>query len=398
MSEVSKIFELIDERDAVSFLQTLVGVNSVNPPGSEKAVAEVIEKRLAGSGLEFEVDEIEDGRANLLVSSVPASTNQGNSDRVLIYSGHFDTVPAGSSNWRRNPFGGEEVENRIYGRGTTDMKGGVAAMVLALEYLHYSGVELKGSLRFAGTAGEEVDGAGARQIVDKGQLDDATAMVVGEPSLNEAYIAHKGTLWLEVSTYGRSAHGSMPEQGVNAIDSMMIFLNELREYSFTYESHPMLGEPTVNVGTIGGGSSTNVVADQCTATLDIRMVPGQDQDRIISDLEKLLERACEPLGSSYELRVTNAKAPVSTPEDDSFVQLSIKVAKKHFNKSLSVGGANYYTDASVYSGYLDVPFLIYGPGTPEMAHQPDEWIDTDNYIESIRFYIALALEYLNDVR
>lgn len=397
MDEARRIFELIDEEDAVTFLQTLVRVNSVNPPGSEKAVAEVIEKRLADSGLSVEVEDIEEGRANLLVSlPVNGGYDGDRASRVLVYSGHFDTVPAGTSNWNHDPFGGEKVENRIYGRGTTDMKGGVAAMVLALEYLHRSDTELKGALRFVGTAGEEVDGLGAKRVVDKEQVDDATAMVVGEPSSNEAYIAHKGTLWLEISTYGKSAHGSMPEQGVSAIDAMRGFLNELSEHSFTYEVHPMLGAPTVNIGTIRGGTTTNVVADQCTVTLDVRTVPGQDHSQIVADLERLLKKVCGPVGSSYELRVTNEKAPVSTPEDDSFIRLSLEAAQEYFDKTLTVQGANYYTDASVYSPHLKIPVLVYGPGNPEMAHQPDEWMDIEKYMQSIRFYIALALKYLND--
>ena len=395
LNEAEKIFELIDKEDAVSFLQSLVRVNSVNPPGSEKVVAEIIEKRLADSGLSVEVDSIEEERANLLVSLPVNEGDVSDQDKVLVYSGHFDTVPAGTSNWNHDPFGGERVENRIYGRGTTDMKGGVAAMVLALEYLHRSDTELEGVLRFVGTAGEEVNGLGAKQVIDKGQLDDATAMVVGEPSSNEAYIAHKGTLWLEISTYGKSAHGSMPEQGISAIDAMRGFLNELSEHSFTYEVHPMLGPPTVNVGTIRGGTATNVVADRCTITLDVRTVPGQEHDQIIGNLERLLKKVCDPIGSSHELQVVNEKAPVSTPKDNSFIQLSLEAAYEHFGKSLTVQGANYYTDASVYSPNLQIPVLVYGPGNPEMAHQPDEWIDIEKYVHSIRFYIALALKYLN---
>ncbi len=394
MDEVQKIFELIDEESAVSFLQTLVRINSVNPPGSERAVAEAIEKRLADSGLSVEVDGIEEERANLLATLPATGEDWNGQNRVLVYSGHFDTVPAGRTNWDHDPFGGERAENRVYGRGTTDMKGGVAAMVLALEYLQRSGTELKGTLRFVGTVGEEVDGLGAKRAVEKGQVDDATAMVVGEPSSNEAFVAHKGALWLEVSTYGRTAHGSMPEQGINAIGAMRDFLNELSEYSLIYEHHPMLNAPTVNVGTIQGGVSTNVVADQCTATLDIRTVPSQDHGQIVGDVERMLKKACDSLGNSYEVRVINEKAPVSTPGDDSFIRLSLETAQECLSKSLTPQGANYYTDASVYSPHLAIPVLIYGPGNPEMAHQPDEWVDISKYIESIRFYIALAARYL----
>ncbi|USG66933.1 M20 family metallopeptidase [Brevibacillus ruminantium] len=392
LDRLQQAFSLIDEADAVAFLQELIAINSVNPPGNETAVAEAILRRAAAAGLETSIDEVEPERANLFVSLNGADCSADK--KVLVYSGHLDTVPTGSIQWQHDPFGGERVGNKVYGRGTTDMKGGVAAMILAMEYLHRAGIELNGSLRFAGTVGEEVDCLGAKAVIARRQLDDATAMVISEPSNNQPFIAHKGALWLELITYGKTAHGSMPEQGVNAIMAMARFIQELNSYAFTYSPHPLLGHPTMNIGVIHGGVKTNVVPDQCSLMLDIRTVPGQSHSAIIQELNELLERVCEPIGARFAIHTANDLPAVTTDPDDPFIQLSLNAAMAFLGREVLAKGVNYYTDGSVYGPHLGIPILIYGPGEPTMAHQPDEWIEVDNYLESIRYYMGLAVSYL----
>lgn len=390
MSLLEQAFQQIDRQDAARFLQDLVRINSVNPPGNEKEVAEAIAKRLTGSGLEVVVDDLGGNRANLMVS-LAGSADQ---EKVLVFSGHFDTVPPGSLPWEFGPFSGEVVGNRLYGRGTTDMKAGVAAMVLAMEALQRSGIKLKGTLRFIGTAGEEVDGYGAKEVIRRGQAQDASAMIISEPTSNQAVVAHKGALWLEIKTYGKTAHGSMPDQGINAILAMNHFLNAIAQYEFSYQEHPVLGKPTLNVATIQGGVKTNVVPDQCILTIDIRTVPGQSHAEIVADLQKLLAGSCETVGATGELQVLNDMSYIATSPDDPFIQLSQKTTEKYFNHRLIPQGANYYTDGSVYGPALNIPILIMGPGEPTLAHQPNEWVDIEKYLDSIRYFMAIAVEYL----
>lgn len=390
---VQKAIDLINEEEAVTFLRELVAINSVNPPGAETAVAEAIRNHLATAGISADLDEVEPGRSNIL-TALTGTAPAGDQPRVLVFSGHLDTVPTGNIPWQHDPFGGERVGNKLYGRGTTDMKGGVAAMVLAMEYLHRAGVKLQGTLRFAGTVGEEVDCLGAKAVAARGQIDDATAMVISEPSSNRPFIAHKGALWLEVVTYGKTAHGSMPDQGVNAITAMARFIHELESYVFTYDHHPLLGSPTMNIGVIQGGVKTNVVADRCTLAIDIRTVPGQEHAQIKRELQKLLEHVCEPLGAQCEIRVANDLPAVTTAEEHPFIALSRETLQELCGAEVPVSGVNYYTDASIYGPHLGVPILICGPGEATLAHQPDEWIAIDRYLESIRFYMTLAAAYL----
>ncbi|MEJ9230785.1 M20 family metallopeptidase [Peribacillus butanolivorans] len=391
MTDLHSIFELIDESKSVRFLQSLIQVNSVNPQGNEKRVAEVIQTYLKSSNLQVELDDLGNDRANLFVTY----PNVKPDDRYLVYSGHFDTVPTGKVEWEHDPFSGKLIDNKVFGRGATDMKSGVAAMVLALECIERAGVQLNGKLQFVGTAGEEVDGYGAKKVVEKGQIDKATALVVSEPSENELYTSHKGCLWLEIITYGKTAHGSMPDQGINAITAMNELMNRLYTYEFEYSPHPLLGYPTINIGTIEGGVKTNVVPDQCNLTLDIRTVPGQDNDSILHDIENMIKEISEKSQSTYQIKVINRMDSVSTNEFDDFVKLAVQSGKNHVNLDLRPSGVNYYTDASVYWPHLRIPTIIIGPGNPRLAHQPDEYVEIDKFLESIRYFIALAIDYLD---
>ncbi|PLR81628.1 succinyl-diaminopimelate desuccinylase [Bacillus canaveralius] len=393
MVDYLKAIELIDEREAINFLRSLININSVTNTGSEKAVSDVIKDRLKRSNLTLFPDPISEKRENLIVSYNHEMKDED--CKTLIFSGHFDTVPPGNVTWNYGIFEGEIKENKLFGRGTTDMKSGVAAMVMAIECIEKAQIKLNGNLRFVGTVGEEVDCFGAKRVIRNGQVEDATAIVIGEPTANKVKIAHKGVLWLKISIFGKTAHGSMPSLGVNAIWGMNHFINELRNYSLKYEHHPILGESTINIGMIQGGVSTNVVPDQCTIYLDIRTVPGQNHEDIERDIKTLVEKTTKQNSMSFQMETINDLACVHTANEDPFIGLAKNTNKSLLNNDQPAGGVNYYTDGSIYNKALPhVPILIYGPGEPEIAHQPDEWVDLQKYIDSIKFYIKLAVDYL----
>lgn len=393
MSYEMKAMELINEEQAIDFLRSLVQINSVTNVGNERAVSMQIKNKLDGLDVKLYSDFISENRENLIVSYDNASNNKD--CKTLIFSGHFDTVPSGNVNWKYQILGGEIDGNRMFGRGTTDMKSGVAAMILAMEYIAMANIKLNGNLRFIGTVGEEVDCFGAKQVIEKKQISEATAIVIGEPTRNNVKIAHKGVLWLEISIFGKTAHGSMPSLGVNAIIGMNEFINALRNYSIKYQPHSILGDSTINIGMIRGGVSTNVVPDQCTVYLDIRTVPGQNHAEIELEITKLLDSITKGTLMTYQTKVINDLESIYTPTNSTFIKLAQKTNLSLFNNDELPGGVNYYTDGSIFSKSLPgVPILIYGPGEPENAHQPDEWVDLQKFLDSIRFYIKLAVEYL----
>lgn len=380
-------------KQAVEFLKEMLRLKSVNPPGDEAPVARLIESLLREQGIEAAVKDLGDNRAYLV-----ARLKGNGKKKSLVFTGHMDTVPPGEIEWVFDPYMGIEQDGKIYGRGTSDMKSGLAAMIWAMIEIVHSGTVLEGDLVLAATAGEEVDCLGARAMVEDGLLSGVGAMVVGEPSNGEIFIAHKGALWLELISYGKTAHGSMPDQGINAIEHMTTAMDRLRDrFTFKYSPDALLGGPTLNLATISGGVKTNVVPDKCQLQIDIRTVPGQNHDLIIQDIRTLLLEIQQESSARFELRVLNDKAPVGTPGNNQFVKLVQTLARDQFARDFGLKGVRYFTDASVFSlaAEDEFPIVIWGPGDEKLAHQPNEYVEVEKFKSAIVFYQRLAEKYLS---
>lgn len=378
--------------EPIEFLKELVNTNSVNPPGNEEVVAEIIAKVLSANGIASTLRPLGPKRA-YLVARLKGMGNR----RSLVFCGHMDTVPQGDMPWEHAAFDATEMDGRIYGRGTSDMKGGLAALTLAMIAISKRDVSLQGDIVLAATAGEEVDCLGARAMIEDGVLNDAGAMIIGEPSNGEIFVAHKGALWIEIVSYGKTAHGSMPEQGINAIDNMYSVMSALyTKLKFKCVEDDLLGGPTLNVATISGGVKTNVVPDRCRLEIDIRTVPGQDHGEILSDIHGLLKEIEDSSQAKFELKILNSQVAVRTPRDDPLIQVGLSTADDLFKRVHEPRGVRYFTDASAFVPGLgnDLAVLIYGPGNETMAHKPDEYVEVRKYVESIKFYEEVALRYL----
>ena len=231
-------------------------MKSVNPPGDELPLAEYIASTLRKFGLEVELVRHSPTRASVLAHLKGLGEKPG-----LLYNGHLDTVPVGTQKWTHDPFGGEMAEDKIWGRGAVDMKGGLAALMVTAKALAEARMTLKGDFILAATAGEETDSQGATAIASRSGLKPLQALVIGEPSNNGIYVAEKGALWLELTTHGKTAHGATPELGRNAVMMMWKLIGELEKLQIPHEEHSMLGGFTRSVNTIAGGMKTNVVPD-----------------------------------------------------------------------------------------------------------------------------------------
>ena len=303
----------------------------------------------------------------------------------LLYSAHLDTVPAGAEAWQHDPFGGEVAEGKVWGRGAADMKGGLAAMMAAAMALAEAGMPLAGDLILAFTAGEETDSLGAHAVAQRSDLGPVGAIVVSEPSSNELFVAEKGALWVELTTYGQTAHGSMPELGRNAVMMMVALLSELDRLPVSYTEHPLLGGFSRSINTINGGVKTNVVPDQCVATVDMRTVPGQDHAALVRQIEALIAGLAERLPSfRASVRVVNDNIPLTTPPDDPAVQRFADVVEAVTGRRPVPQGVRYYSDAVAYMPAFGAPLIICGPGQAGLAHQPDEFVEVDRLVESAR--------------
>ncbi len=244
-----KILAPVQEEEVVRFCQDLIRIKSVNPPGDEIAIAQYVASVLEAAGLEVELITHSTSRASVLARLKSDRQKPG-----LLLCAHLDTVPTGSEKWLHEPFDGELADGKIWGRGAADMKGGLAVLMITAKLLAEARIPIRGDLVIAATAGEETDSIGAASIAVRPDLGTIGAVVIPEPSDNDLYVAEKGALWLELTTHGRTAHGSMPHLGQNAIMMMTTLIHELQGLPLPCEKHPMLGGLTQSVNTISGGT------------------------------------------------------------------------------------------------------------------------------------------------
>lgn len=377
----------------LEFLKEIVQIDSTNPPGNERLVAERIKELLDNVGIQNELIPFGDNRANL-VAYLPGD---GNSDKVLGLSGHMDVVPVGDVKWQFPPFSATEKDGKLFGRGTSDMKGGLVALLYAMVQIKQEQIPLKGNIKFLFTFGEEVGAAGAKELVRLGHMDDVTALIIAEPTNNEIYIAEKGVLWLEIETYGKIAHGSTPHLGINAIEHMFQLLKGLHEeFQINKVKDDLLGEGTINISMIQGGVNTNVVPDSCRVQLDIRTVPEQSHQEVIDELHALFQKIQKQIPDlTYEMRVINNLPAIKTATSDSFYQFFHREAEAYFGRKMEPKGIPVYTDGAVLKKPdSDIPVIIFGPGNLEKAHQADEFIDTNAFHQSIPFFKQVIKNYL----
>jgi succinyl-diaminopimelate desuccinylase len=386
----NKQFTSVHEADVIRFCQDLVRIKSVNPPGDELLAAQYVASTLKKAGLEVELVNHSETRASVLARLRSAPKKPG-----LLLNGHLDTVPVGSGKWEHDPFQADMAEDRIWGRGAADMKGGLAALMAAAKALSEGTISLQGDLIIAATAGEETDSLGAAAIAARPDLGPVQAVVIPEPSYNDLYIAEKGALWLELSTQGKTAHGSMPELGQNAIMMMVRLINELKKLTIPFKEHPLLGGFSQSVNTIAGGLKTNVVPDQCVVTVDMRTVPGQDHRAIVQQIEDLIADLSRRVpGFKASVSVINDRIPIETSPEEPVVQSFADVVAEVTGQRPVPKGVRYYTDAVAFVPALKIPMIICGPGDARLAHQPDEHVEVAKLIEAARIYTLAALSLL----
>lgn len=386
---------------AVPFLQRLIEVDTCNPPGNEHRLSVLLQDFLRELGVESSITGIEQGRSNL--EAVFQGKGKGNGSKKLMFCGHLDTVsPWAAAAGSYPPHGAVIVGGRMYGRGTSDMKSGLAAMLLAAASLHQEGIRLGGDLVFLATAAEEVDSCGARMYADCNSLLELDGLVIGEPTGSRVAVGHKGALWLRITLFGRSAHGSMPQLGLNAVEGMMEVIALLRSHALEWQTHdPVLGTSSLSVNKIEGGVQTNVIPDRCTIEVDIRTVPPLRHASLLGEIEARLQHIqhLHP-GYRYEVEQMLDRSVVYTDPSRELIATALEVAaslggtERSDEESHAVQGVPYYTDGSVLHDNGRLPVLIYGPGDPALAHQPDEWVDIEAYLASISFYRELAIRFL----
>lgn len=362
--------------DPIALTRALLRFETVNPPGRERECARHVGTLLADWGFKVDYQEYAESRTSVIARA-------GGSERKppLCLTGHLDVVPLGARAWAKDPFAGETDGDKLYGRGSSDMKAGVAAMLLAARAVAN---KLSGTpgIVLVLTASEETGCIGSQHLAELPQLmGRAGAIVVGEPTSNAPLVGHKGSLKFYANFRGVSAHGSMPHLGVNAIYKAARALARLETFDFGVPAHRVMGGPTLNVGTIQGGSTVNAVPDAAAIGVDIRTVPGMDHQQVLERIGALLEDA--------ELDVFSNLDPVWTEPGDAWMRRVFEICKTH-----EVRTAPYMTDAAnLLKVYPGAPTVVLGPGEAAMAHQTDEYCSMERLRQSVAIYEALIRDW-----
>lgn len=366
---------------AVELAAELIRFDTINPPGQEAACTAHLARLLENAGFRCEEVPLADGRPNLIARI------GGKSEKPPIaFTGHTDTVPLGAQDWSVPPHGGIIKDGRLWGRGASDMKSGVAAFVVAATKLAHRLEGTPGVILYI-TAGEETGSEGAFVLARRGMRGQAGALVVAEPSDNRPFCGHKGALWLKATTRGVTAHGSMPDKGVNAVYAAARAVMRLEAFDFNIARHAVMGAPTLNVGNFHGGLNVNSVPDRAEVGIDIRTLPGMQHARLLDQLGSYL-------GPGVALKTQVDVESVWTAPDNPWMQDVFGIYAAVSGTTPVVEAAPYFTDASALTPALGgVPTVILGPGPAHMAHQTDEWCDCARIDEATAIYERLMLSW-----
>jgi succinyl-diaminopimelate desuccinylase len=407
--------------EIVEFTAALIRVPTINPPGDHYVdCAHLIGGRLADCGFEVEYlaaeGRPEHTRAHPRVNVV--ATWRGRASHPCVHlNGHFDVVPAGAG-WTVDPFAGVVRDGRIYGRGSCDMKAGIAAAVYAAEIIRRAGIDLAGSVEISGTVDEESGGfAGVAWLAERHRLSAAAIdhVIIPEPlNVDRVCVGHRGVYWFEIETHGRIGHGSMPFLGVNAVEHMGVILDRMRRELLPLLASRSTAMPvvppgarhaTLNVNGIAGGQpvdgvQTPCVADRCRAVFDRRFLVEEGFLAAKHEIEALLRDAAAATPElRYTLRDLMVVPAVQTPAAARVVNaLERSIAQVLGRTATRVASPGTY-DHKHFARIAGIEECVaYGPGILDLAHQPDEWCAVDDLVNATKILALSILELTGTVR
>ncbi|MBG9987277.1 M20 family metallopeptidase [Facklamia sp. DSM 111018] len=379
----------MENKEALDLLVQSVNIDTTL--GNEKQLANLLEQVFKKQGFRTKQIEYAEGRSGLI-----ATIEGKESGPVLTYSGHLDVVPVGEVSWETDPFSATEIDGKLFGRGTCDMKGGLIALIAGVFRFLSKDTDFKGVIKFAITMGEETSSIGAQQLLELGEIDDIDAMIIAEPTSLSVGIAHKGALWPEITFYGQTAHGSMPHKGVNAIKQAIKAVEVIdSHFDFTKEQDEAVGHSTSSLNILQGGNGTNVVPDKCVVRYDIRTIASQEHEKIKQEFHDVLNRLAEDDETfNFEIKFINDLPAMKTSSDDPFVHLVVEAVKATTDYEGEINNPAYYTDASIFTqAEKNFPIIIIGPGIAEMAHQPNEFVEIDKFYDMISIVAYITEHY-----
>jgi len=377
---------------SVKILKELVPINSVNPafdgPG-EAAYVDYLEQRCNERGIKNTRVKVLPGRDNLIMEA-----RCGHAENVLLFESHMDIV---SVKGMEAPFDPVIRDGKLWGRGSCDTKATMAGMLYALEYAAKHPDEFACDIVLVAAIDEEHGFAGALHLAQNlDQVDGkVTGAVVGEPTEMQVVIAHKGVCRITVETYGVASHTAVPELGTNAISAMRKVIAFFEDQYFPQldkKSHRLCGKATGVVSMIRGGVQINMVPPSCSIDIDRRVLPGENSTEVLEDIKKQLAEYLKDQNVSYEVRPLLLDAALNTSPDAAISQAAVKTATE-LQISPDLIGVPYGTDASKLQHEAAIPGIVFGPGTINVAHTPNEFVPVDEVEKAAEFYLQLAKNF-----
>lgn len=360
---------------SIALLKEILAIPSVNGMNNEGTVAEFIATYLKGKKVDAFVQKIDETHANIIAKL------EGKSSEMVVWNGHLDTVPYGNvEEWSTDPSIPVEKNGRIYARGASDMKSGLAAMVFLLGEIGESGQKPEQTILFLGTCDEEKRGLGAEKILEEINLLSGSLLLIGEPTGCKLGVAQKGCIWAQLNISGKTSHGAYPEEGYNAVEYGMKMVYRIKEWVTTY-THRVLGTATAQVTMIRGGIAPNMTPDFAEILLDIRTVPGISAEEVEKKIGKICrEEVAKTNGEvKVEVQIKNARRAIEIAEEEKWLQ-KFKAYLKKNGAETEETGINYFTDASILTKKeSEIPVLLFGPGEPQLAHKPNEFVELEMY-------------------
>jgi acetylornithine deacetylase/succinyl-diaminopimelate desuccinylase family protein len=383
--------EHVDTERVVELTKTLVAVDTRNPPGRETPIEDVVRAALDRWRPRWTSVEPEPGRLSLL-AELPHPAGPDPERLTLIVNGHLDVVPVRADGWSRDPFDPQVIDGRLYGRGTADMKGGIAAAVCALDVLDRAGVPPSCNVVFHLVADEERGGRyGTQALLERG-LIAGDACLIPEPTGLDLCVAERGLMQARIAIEGRPGHGSRPRQGVSAIEHAAQVVLALHAADYGDPDHPLLGRPTANVGTISGGSTFNTVAESCVIGLDRRVLPGASAGSTEGKIRELIEAAGID-GLRYEFEVDMFGEASEISASDPWVKYVGDAVAGATGRQPDIIGMTFTTDARFVRNQAGIPTVVCGPGDLAQAHGNDEYVSVDRLVEATAAFAGLMAAY-----
>jgi len=390
----------VDHDAVVSLTRDLVRLRTVHDPergGCEAPAAELVAETMRGFGWTPRITEVAPGRPNV----VAVVEGGGGAGRTLAFEGHTDVVTEGDPDrWSVDPFGGEIRDGRLYGRGSADMKSGVAAMLYGVRALQLAG-PFPGRVVVCALVDEEGLMLGAKHFAATPLAATVDGAIICEPEEGEICICAKGAIRLRVDLLGAMAHGAMPQHGRNpvaALGRMLVAVaEEQRRLQAEHGRHEHLGEIylTPTVARAGSVEQINVIPARASLCLDVRTVPGVDHAALVRRIEELAARAGAPYDVTAEVAVLDDRPCVDLPREHPLVRALAGAHEAVCGEQARYGGVPGATDGTILTRDAGIPTVVYGPGGKWIAHQADEFVETIDIVRCARVYADAAHRFLN---